>query len=53
MWLQADGLHKGRSVMPAKEEDIYRALSLPSIEPAPLDSCDSMPRSCLSAQGSL
>lgn len=33
MRLEADGLHKGRSVRGAKEEDIYRALGLPFIEP--------------------
>jgi DNA polymerase (family 10) len=33
MRLEADGLHKGRSVVAAKEEDIYRALGLPFIEP--------------------
>jgi DNA polymerase (family 10) len=33
MRLEADGLHKGRSVVAGKEEDIYRALGLPFIEP--------------------
>jgi DNA polymerase (family 10) len=33
MALEPDGLHKGRSVIAAKEEDIYRALGLPFIEP--------------------
>ena len=33
MRLEADGLHKGRRVIAAKEEDIYRALGLPFIEP--------------------
>jgi DNA polymerase (family 10) len=33
MRLEADGLHKGRSVTGGKEEDIYRALGLPFIEP--------------------
>jgi DNA polymerase (family X) len=33
MTLKPDGLHKGRSVIAAKEEDIYRALGLPFIEP--------------------
>jgi DNA polymerase (family 10) len=33
MRLEADGLHKGRSLLAAKEEDIYRALGLPFIEP--------------------
>jgi DNA polymerase (family 10) len=33
MRLDPDGLHKGRSVVAAKEADIYRALGLPFIEP--------------------
>lgn len=33
MSLQPDGLHKGRSVVAANEEDIYRALGLSLIEP--------------------
>jgi DNA polymerase (family 10) len=33
MTLEPDGLHKGRSVIAEKEEDIYRALGLPFIEP--------------------
>jgi DNA polymerase (family 10) len=33
MQLEADGLHKGRSLVAAKEEDIYRTLGLPFIEP--------------------
>ena len=33
MALEPDGLHKGRSVIAAKEEDIYGALGLPFIEP--------------------
>jgi DNA polymerase (family 10) len=33
MSLQPDGLHKGRSVVAANEEDIYRALGLSFIEP--------------------
>jgi DNA polymerase (family 10) len=33
MTLEPDGLHKGRSVIAAREEDIYRALGLPFIEP--------------------
>jgi DNA polymerase (family 10) len=33
MRLEADGLHNGRSVVAAREEDIYRALGLPFIEP--------------------
>jgi DNA polymerase (family 10) len=33
MRLEADGLHKGRRLVAAKEEDIYRALGLPFIEP--------------------
>ena len=33
MTLELDGLHKGRSVIAAKEEDIYAALGLPFIEP--------------------
>jgi DNA polymerase (family 10) len=33
MRLEADGLHKGRSVVAGKEEDIYRSLGLPFIEP--------------------
>ena len=33
MTLELDGLHKGRSVITAKEEDIYAALGLPFIEP--------------------
>jgi DNA polymerase (family 10) len=33
MKLEADGLHKGRGVKGAKEEDIYRSLGLPFIEP--------------------
>jgi DNA polymerase (family 10) len=33
MRLEADGLHKGGRVIGAKEEDIYRALDLPFIEP--------------------
>jgi DNA polymerase (family 10) len=33
MRLETDGLHKGRSLMAAKEEDIYCALGLPFIEP--------------------
>src|SRR5712671_4911850 len=33
MRLEPDGLHKGRSVVAAKEADIYRALGLPFIEP--------------------
>ena len=33
MRLDPDGLHKGRRVIAAKEEDIYRALGLPFIEP--------------------
>jgi DNA polymerase (family 10) len=33
MRLDPDGLHKGRIVIAAKEEDIYRALGLPFIEP--------------------
>jgi DNA polymerase (family X) len=33
MRLEPDGLHKGRSVVAAKETDIYRALGLPFIEP--------------------
>lgn len=31
--LEEDGLHRGRAVIAAKEEDIYRALGLPFIEP--------------------
>jgi DNA polymerase (family 10) len=31
--LQPDGLPKGRSLVAAKEEDIYRALGLPFMEP--------------------
>lgn len=33
MRLEADGLHKGRSLVAGKEEDIYHALGLPFIEP--------------------
>jgi DNA polymerase (family 10) len=33
MRLEPDGLHKGRSVIAAKEEDIYRALGMPFIAP--------------------
>jgi DNA polymerase (family 10) len=33
MRLEPDGLHKGRSLVAAKEEDIYRGLGLPFIEP--------------------
>jgi DNA polymerase (family X) len=33
MTLESDGLHGGRSVIAAKEEDIYAALGLPFIEP--------------------
>jgi DNA polymerase (family X) len=33
MRLEADGLHKGRSVVGGKEDDIYQALGLPFIEP--------------------
>lgn len=33
MRLEADGLHNGRSLVAGKEEDIYRALGLPFIEP--------------------
>jgi DNA polymerase (family X) len=33
MRLEAHGLRKGRSLVAAKEEDIYRALGLPFIEP--------------------
>lgn len=33
MRLEQDGLHKGRSVVASTEEDIYRALGLPFIEP--------------------
>jgi DNA polymerase (family X) len=33
MRLEADGLRKSRSLVAAKEEDIYRALALPFIEP--------------------
>ncbi|WP_431015513.1 helix-hairpin-helix domain-containing protein [Bradyrhizobium pachyrhizi] len=33
MHLEGDGLHKGRSVIASAEEDIYRALGLPFIEP--------------------
>jgi DNA polymerase (family 10) len=33
MTLESDGLHRGRSVIAAKEEDIYAALGLPFIEP--------------------
>lgn len=33
MSLEEDGLHRGRAVIAAKEEDIYRALGLPFIEP--------------------
>lgn len=33
MRLEQDGLHKGRSVIASTEEDIYRALGLPFIEP--------------------
>jgi DNA polymerase (family 10) len=33
MQLEADGLHKGRSLVAGKEEDIYHALGLPFIEP--------------------
>jgi DNA polymerase (family X) len=33
MRLEADGLHRGRSVTGVKEEDIYRGLGLPFIEP--------------------
>jgi DNA polymerase (family 10) len=33
MRLEADGLHKGRSVVASREEDIYRAIGLPFIEP--------------------
>lgn len=33
MALGPDGLHKGRTLIAAKEEDIYRALGLPFIEP--------------------
>jgi DNA polymerase (family X) len=33
MTLESNGLHKGRSVIAAKEEDIYAALGLPFIEP--------------------
>jgi DNA polymerase (family 10) len=33
MRLDPDGLHKGRRVIAAKEDDIYRALGLPFIEP--------------------
>jgi DNA polymerase (family 10) len=33
MRLDEDGLHKGRSVIAAGEEDIYRALGLPFVEP--------------------
>ncbi len=33
MRLDKDGLHKGRTVVAATEEDIYRALGLPFIEP--------------------
>jgi DNA polymerase (family 10) len=33
MQLEADGLHKGRSLVAGTEEDIYHALGLPFIEP--------------------
>jgi DNA polymerase (family 10) len=33
MRLEPDGLHKGKTLVAAKEEDIYRALGLPFIEP--------------------
>jgi DNA polymerase (family 10) len=33
MALEPDGLHKGRTLIAAKEEDIYGALGLPFIEP--------------------
>ena len=33
MRLEAEGLHRGRSVIGAKEEDIYQALGLPFIDP--------------------
>ena len=33
MRLEADGLHKGRSLIAAEEADIYTALSLPFIDP--------------------
>jgi DNA polymerase (family 10) len=33
MRLEQDGLHKGRSVLARTEEDIYKALGLPFIEP--------------------
>ncbi|KRR16191.1 hypothetical protein CQ13_37075 [Bradyrhizobium retamae] len=33
MRLEVHGLHKGRTVIAAKEEDIYRAPGLPFIEP--------------------
>ena len=33
MRLEEDGLHKGRSVVAGTEQDIYRALGLPFIEP--------------------
>jgi DNA polymerase (family 10) len=33
MRLEADGLHKGRSLLAGTEEEIYRALGLPLIEP--------------------
>jgi DNA polymerase (family 10) len=39
MRLDLDGLHRGRSVVAAKEEDIYRALDLPFIEPELREGC--------------
>jgi hypothetical protein len=33
MRIELDGLHRRRSVLAAKQEDIYRALGLPFIEP--------------------
>ncbi|KRR07678.1 hypothetical protein [Bradyrhizobium valentinum] len=33
MRLEVHGLHKGRTVIAAKEEDIYRALGFPSSNP--------------------
>ena len=39
MRLEADGLHKGRSVLAAQEADIYRALGLPFIDPELREGC--------------
>jgi DNA polymerase (family 10) len=44
MRLEADGLHKLGSVIGVKEQDIYRALSLPFIEPELREGCGEIER---------